>query len=94
MSNPPPNKNDQPEPKSWREERWERRQARRAREDKGQHYVFVYADNKVHRRDIAVGVASASKYEVMSGLGPDDRVALPGVEELTDGMEVRAGEAN
>jgi len=64
------------------------------REDKGQHFVFVYADNKVHRRDIAVGVASASKYEVLSGLGPDDRVALPGVEELKDGMEVRAGEAN
>jgi len=64
------------------------------REDKGQHFVFVYANNKVHRRDISVGVASASKYEVVSGLSPDDRVALPGVQELTDGMEVRAGEAN
>jgi HlyD family secretion protein len=64
------------------------------REDKGQHFVFVYANNKVHRRGISVGVASASKYEVVSGLSPDDRVALPGVQELTDGMEVRAGEAN
>jgi HlyD family secretion protein len=64
------------------------------REDKGQHFVFVYANDKVRRRDISVGVASASKYEVVSGLSPDDRVALPGVQELTDGMEVRAGEAN
>lgn len=30
MNNQSPNNNDQPEPKSWREERWERRQARRA----------------------------------------------------------------
>ena len=64
------------------------------REDKGQHFVFVYSNNKVHRRDISVGVAGASKYEVLSGLAPDDRVALPGVQELSDGMEVRAGEAN
>lgn len=64
------------------------------REDKGQHFVFLYADNRVRRRDISVGVASASKYEVLSGLSPDDRVALPGVQELSDGMEVRAGEAN
>ena len=38
------------------------------REDNGQRYVFVLADDKVHRRDISVGVASASKYEVVSGL--------------------------
>ena len=64
------------------------------REDNGQRYVFVFADDKVHRRDISVGVASASKYEVVSGLTGDDRVALPGEKELRDGMEVRAGEAN
>ncbi|MGA8012531.1 MAG: efflux RND transporter periplasmic adaptor subunit [Candidatus Acidiferrales bacterium] len=64
------------------------------REDNGQRYVFVFADDKVHRRDISVGVASASKYEVVSGLTGDDRVALPGEKELHDGMEVRAGEAN
>ncbi|HKV03704.1 MAG TPA: efflux RND transporter periplasmic adaptor subunit [Candidatus Acidoferrales bacterium] len=62
--------------------------------EKGQHFVFVFGDNKIHRRDIAVGVASASKYEVLSGLGAEDRVALPGDQELHDGMEVRAGETN
>jgi HlyD family secretion protein len=64
------------------------------REDNGQRYVFVFADDKVSRRNISVGVASASKYEVLSGLSADDRVALPGETELRDGMEVRAGEAN
>jgi HlyD family secretion protein len=64
------------------------------REDKAQHYVFVFDGDKVRRRDIAVGVASASKYEVLSGLSPDDRVAEPVDQDLRDGMEVRAGEAN
>jgi HlyD family secretion protein len=64
------------------------------RDDSGQRYVFVYADGRVHRRNITVGVASPSKYEVLSGLAGDDRVALPGERDLHDGMEIRAGEAN
>jgi HlyD family secretion protein len=63
-------------------------------DDKNQHFVFVFDGDKVRRRDISVGVASASKYEVLSGLSPDDRVAEPVDRELRDGMEVRAGEAN
>jgi HlyD family secretion protein len=63
-------------------------------EDEGKRYVFVFADDKVHRRDISVGVASASKYEIVSGLTTSDRVALPGEQVLHDGMEVRAEEAN
>lgn len=59
-----------------------------------QHYVFVVgADNKVHRRDISVGVASASKYEVTSGLGIDDRVAEPVDRQLRNGMEIQPSEA-
>ncbi len=68
------------------------------REDKSQHYVFVLEGDHVRRRDISVGVASASKYEVLSGLTVDDRIAEPVDRELHDGMEVRAekgaGEAN
>ena len=63
-------------------------------EDNGKRYVFLFADDKVRRRDISIGVASASKYEVVSGLATGDRVALPGEKQLHDGMEVRAGEAN
>jgi HlyD family secretion protein len=64
--------------------------------DNEQHYVFVFGDDKVKRRDISVGVASTSKYEVVSGLSSDDRVAEPepGGKQLRDGMEVRAEEAN
>jgi HlyD family secretion protein len=64
------------------------------RDDQGRHYVFVFASNKIHRRDITVGVASASKYEVLSGLTVDERVAVPGDQDLRDGMNVRAAEAN
>jgi HlyD family secretion protein len=61
---------------------------------KGQHYVFVFDGEKVHRRNISVGIASASNYEVLSGLKLDDRVALPAGLTLRDGMDVRAAEAN
>ena len=63
------------------------------RDDKGGHYVFLFNGNKVRRRDISVGVASTSKYEVMSGLAAGDRVAEPVDQNLKNGMEVRPGEA-
>ena len=61
--------------------------------DKGQRYVWVFDGDRVRRRDITIGVASASKYEVLSGLAPDDRVAEPADEELKEGMQIRPGEA-
>ncbi len=63
------------------------------RYDKGQHYVYVYSHGKIHRRDISVGVASAAKYEVLTGLTASEHVVLPGDRELGDGMEIRATEA-
>jgi HlyD family secretion protein len=63
------------------------------RYDNGKHYVFVYAGDKIHRRDITVGIASATKYEVVAGLSEGDRVALPEDQELRDGMEIRPTEA-
>jgi len=62
------------------------------RYDNGKHSVFVYDGDKVRRREISVGVASATKYEVLAGLRDGDRVALPGDQDLRDGMEVRATE--
>jgi HlyD family secretion protein len=61
--------------------------------DNGQHYVFVFDGEKVHRREIEVGIASDKKYEVVSGLALGDRIAEPGNVDLKDGMEVRATEA-
>jgi len=63
------------------------------REDTGGHYVFVLDGNKVRRRNISVGIASTSKYEVISGLNVSDRVAEPIDQTLKNGMEVRPGEA-
>ncbi len=64
------------------------------RYDHGQHFVFVYGGDKIHRRDITVGISSSQKYEVISGLQLGDRVVLPGdMQVLRDGMDVRATEA-
>jgi multidrug efflux pump subunit AcrA (membrane-fusion protein) len=63
-------------------------------EDGGKHYVFVFDGDKIHRREITVGITSASKYEVVSGVAVADRVALPGDRDLKDGMEVRLVEGS
>lgn len=62
--------------------------------EKRQPYVFVFNDDKVHRRNISVGIASATDYEVLSGLNVDDRVALVSDAKLRNGMDVRVVEAN
>jgi HlyD family secretion protein len=63
------------------------------RDEKDQHFVFVYDGDEVHRREIQVGVASDKKYELTSGLALGDRVALPTDVNLKDGMKVRVTEA-
>jgi HlyD family secretion protein len=62
------------------------------RYDSGKHFVFLFDGDKIHRREISVGVASATKYEIVAGLREGDRVALPGDQELHDGMDVRPAE--
>jgi len=62
-------------------------------EDGGQHYVFLVEGNTVQRRVITVGIASASNYEVLTGLAAGDRVALPRDRKLRNGMEIRPTEA-
>jgi HlyD family secretion protein len=64
------------------------------REDDGKRYVFVVDGEKLQRREISVGIASASKYEVLSGLTVHDKIALPGEQDLRDGMTIRATEGS
>jgi len=59
-------------------------------------YVYVITDDalgvnrsKLEKREIRVGIASATDYEILSGLIEGDKVALPGDVELKDGMAVR-----
>jgi HlyD family secretion protein len=59
-------------------------------------YVYVITDGtlgvnqtRLEKREIRVGIASATDYEILSGLIEGDKVALPGDVELRDGMAVR-----
>jgi HlyD family secretion protein len=61
----------------------------------GRRYVFVVKQNQLgvgkstlEKREIHVGIADATNYEVVSGLKEDDLVALPGDVDLRDGMTV------
>lgn len=58
-------------------------------------YVFVVKDGELgvgkkslEKREIHVGIADATSYEVISGLKEEDLVALPGDVDLRDGMRV------
>jgi HlyD family secretion protein len=59
------------------------------RADGTHHYVFLVDRDRLHRREVTVGIASATRYEVLAGLFDGAVVALPGEVELRDGMEVR-----
>ena len=63
------------------------------REDNAKRYVFVVEDDRVRRRNISVGISSAAMYEVLAGLTAGERVALPGEQELRDGLQIRPMEA-
>lgn len=62
----------------------------------GRRYVFVvkadqYGVGKptLEKREIHVGIADATSYEVISGLQEGELVALPGETDLRDGMRVQ-----
>lgn len=64
-------------------------------------FVFVLGEGRVgvkksrlQKREIKVGIASATKFEVLDGLLEGERVALPGEVDLKDGMGVRVVEPN
>lgn len=62
----------------------------------GRRYVFVVIANQLgvgkpvlEKREIHVGIADATNYEVLSGLQENEAIALPGDVELHDGMAVK-----
>src|SRR6267378_1035772 len=64
--------------------------------DGGQRFVFVVLRNALgvgkatlQKREIRVGIADATNYEVLSGLQEGEMVALPGDVDLKDGMPVK-----
>ncbi len=61
----------------------------------GRRFVFVVKNSQLgvgkstlEKREIHVGIADATNYEVVSGLKEGDMVALPGDVDLRDGMTV------
>src|SRR6266699_1553526 len=60
----------------------------------GRRFVFVVRKNQLgvkstlEKREIHVGIADATNYEVVSGLQEGELVALPGDVDLRDGMDV------
>ncbi len=67
----------------------------------GRRYVFVVRPKQLgvgkstlEKREIKVGIADATSYEVMSGLQEGEMVALPGDTELHDGMAVQVVNTN
>jgi HlyD family secretion protein len=62
----------------------------------GRRFVFVVLRNAIgvgkatlQKREIRVGIADATNYEVVSGLEEGEMVALPGDVDLKDGMPVK-----
>ncbi|HUK30577.1 MAG TPA: efflux RND transporter periplasmic adaptor subunit [Candidatus Acidoferrum sp.] len=56
-------------------------------------YVFVVEDGatitRLHKREIKIGIADSTTYEIVSGLNEGEVIALPSNLTLTDGMKVK-----
>ena len=61
--------------------------------DGSRHFVLVVEDNTLHRRNVEVGIANPTEFEVVSGLKNGDRVALSSDITLRDGMNIHPAEA-
>ncbi len=59
------------------------------RQDGEARYVFVVEGSRLKRRDVKLGISSATKFEILEGLSEKDRIAIPGDVELRSGMEVK-----
>ena len=60
--------------------------------DGSRHFVLVVENNTLHRRDVEVGIANPTEFEVVSGLKSGEIVALSGDIALRDGMNVHPAE--
>jgi len=58
--------------------------------DGGKRFVYRVEDDRLHRRDIRVGIANPTMIEVLSGLQQGDVVALPGEVPLKENLRIRA----
>ena len=62
----------------------------------GQQGTFVYVvdeDSRVHLRPVQVGITTADKADIMSGISDSDRVVIDGTDRLIEGAVVRVRKA-
>jgi HlyD family secretion protein len=52
-------------------------------------YVYVVAGDRLHRREIKIGLSNDTHLEIVDGLKENETVALPGEEVLKDGLAVQ-----
>ncbi len=62
--------------------------------ENGHRYVFVVTKSvlgksRLERREIQLGIADSTNFEVIGGLQENEMVALPGDAVLHDGMAVK-----
>jgi len=55
----------------------------------GNNVVYVVDGQRVNKRNVALGLADDIQFEVTEGLVAGDRIAVRGLETLTDGTRVR-----
>lgn len=60
--------------------------------EQDKHFVFVVNGDHIFRREVSVGIASSTSYEVLSGLTEGDTIALSSDLDLRDGAAVHAVE--
>lgn len=59
-----------------------------------QHFVFVVNDDTLQRREVQLGIADPTVFEIVSGLKEDENVALSGEVPLRNGMTINPVEAS
>ncbi|HXX44416.1 MAG TPA: efflux RND transporter periplasmic adaptor subunit [Candidatus Acidoferrales bacterium] len=64
------------------------------RTEQGSHFVFVVEGDRLRQREVSLGIANSTSYEVLSGLGETDQVAVSSNLDLHDGTVVRSDEAH
>jgi HlyD family secretion protein len=59
------------------------------RTGQGKYFVFVLDGDRLRRREVLLGMANPTNYEIVSGLEESDQVALSSRDDLQDGTVVR-----
>ena len=54
-------------------------------------YIFVVDAGHLRKQEVKVGVFNTQDYEILTGLGENDVVALPGATELRENQAVTTG---